>query len=166
MAQVSELSWIKEARTHIGLKENLPNGKANPILVGWLKSLNAWWSDSQTAWCGVFIAHCLQSVGLPYPKDYYRALSWLSFGEKLTSPAYGCVAVKKRTGGGHVTFVVGKTSTGLLVCLGGNQSDSVKLSVYKASDFESFRWVGKSFPLDVRYELPIVNADTGKVKES
>jgi alpha-D-ribose 1-methylphosphonate 5-triphosphate synthase subunit PhnG len=29
-------------------------------------------------------------------------------GTKLAKPAYGCVAVKTRIGGGHVCFVVGK----------------------------------------------------------
>lgn len=162
----NELSWLKEAKSHVGLTENLANGKPNPVLLGWLKQLNAFWSDSKTPWCGVFIAHCMQAVGLPYPKEYFRALSWLNFGTKLTKPCYGCVAVKTRTGGGHVTFVVGKLEDGRLVCLGGNQADSVKYSVYSADAFKAFVWVGKSFPLDVRYELPIIkNIQTGSLKE-
>lgn len=162
----NELAWIKEAKSHVGMTENLPSGKPNPTLQKWLKDLGAWWSDSKTAWCGVFIAHCMQSVGLPYPKEYYRALAWGDFGTKLLKPCYGCVAVKARTGGGHVTFVVGKLADGRLVCLGGNQSDSVKYSVYDASAFKAFIWVGKSFPLDVRYDLPIIsNLVTGAIKE-
>lgn len=166
MSKFNELAWIAEAKRHVGLTENV-NGKPNPILQKWLKDLKAWWSDSSTAWCGVFIAHCLQSVGLPYPKEYYRALSWQNFGRKLLKPCYGCVAVKSRKGGGHVTFVVGQTPQGLLVCLGGNQSDMVKYSLYKKEDFIAFVWTGKSFPLDVRYELPVItDVKTGSIKES
>lgn len=33
--------------------------------------------------------------------------------------------------GGHVGFVVGKTGSGSIVLLGGNQGDQVKLSAYK-----------------------------------
>ena len=165
---MTELSWIAEARKHIGLKE-IKGAKHNATIQQWLKNLNAWWSDDETAWCGVFIAHCLRTSGVAYPKHWYRALDYLNYGAKLKKPAYGCVAVKTRNGGGHVCFVVGRDKkTGKLVCLGGNQSDMVCFALYNESDFEAFMWYGKAnTPAQSRYDLPILTGVTAtKVTES
>lgn len=165
---MTELSWIAEARKHIGLKE-VKGAKHNLTIQKWLKNLNAWWSDDETAWCGVFIAHCLKSAGIVYPKHWYRALSYLDSGARLKKPAYGCVAVKTRKGGGHVCFVVGRDKkTNKLVCLGGNQSDMVCFALYAESDFEAFMWYGKTNnPAQSRYDLPILSGVTAtSVSES
>ena len=110
--------------------------------------------------CGTFIAHCLQTAGVKFPKNWFRALAYLNGGNKLAKPAYGCVAVKTRVGGGHVCFVVGKDKvSGKLVCLGGNQSNMVCYALYNESDFEAFMWYGQtSSPAQHRYELPILSS--------
>lgn len=165
---MNELTWIAEARKHIGLKE-VRGAKHNTTIQQWLKSLNAWWSDDETAWCGVFTAHCLRVADVKYPKHWYRALDYLNYGAKLKKPAYGCIAVKTRNGGGHVCFVVGRDKkTNKLVCLGGNQSDMVCFALYNESDFEAFMWYGKTnTPAQGRYELPILTGvTTTKVTES
>ncbi|RYZ94063.1 MAG: TIGR02594 family protein [Moraxellaceae bacterium] len=162
-----ELKWIEEGRKYVGLREKV-DGKPNPIILEWLRVLKAWWFETNTPWCGVFIAHCLSVAGVQYPKHWYRALDYLNYGARLSRPAYGCVAIKSRKGGGHVTFVVGQTSSGRLVCLGGNQGDMVSYAVYSASDFEQFRWFGKTLtPAPIRYNLPIIDSVTAtKVRES
>ena len=121
MSSFTELDWIKEARKHVGLKE-LNGTNKHPTIDSWAKSLGASWVIGQ-AWCGTFVAHCLKTAGIKYPKNWYRALAYSTEGGvKLSKPAYGCVAVKTRKGGGHVCFVVGRDkTTGKLVCLGGNQ---------------------------------------------
>lgn len=152
-----ELDWIKEARKHVGLKE-VKGARHNTTIQQWLKNLNAWWSDDETAWCGVFIAHCLRVARVKYPKHWYRALDYMNYGARLKKPAYGCVAVKTRKGGGHVCFVVGRDEkTNKLVCLGGNQSDMVCFALYAESEFEAFMWYGKTnTPAANRYDLPIL----------
>ena len=105
---------------------------------------------------------------IKYPKHWYRALDYLNYGAKLKKPAYGCVAVKTRNGGGHVCFVLGRdTKTNKLVCLGGNQSDKVCLALYDEAVFEAFMWYGKtSNPADGRYTLPkFVGVDMANVSE-
>lgn len=169
MSQFPELAWIAEARKHIGLRE-IKGPKHNLTIVGWLKALKAWWTDDETPWCGTFIAHCLQTAGVKYPKNWFRALAYAdtAYGAKLKKPAYGCVAVKTRQGGGHVCFVVGRDlRTGKLVCLGGNQSDMVCFALYAESDFEAFMWCGQtSQPAQHRYELPVLSGVTAtKVSE-
>lgn len=167
MSNKPELDWIFEARKHVGLKE-IKGPQHNKTIQQWLKDLKAWWDDDETAWCGVFVAHCLQAGGIKYPKHWYRALDYLNGGAKLSKPAYGCIAVKSRKGGGHVCFVVGRDKkTGKLVCLGGNQSDSVCYALYNESDFD-FMWYGKtSSPAAHRYELPMITGVTAtKVTEA
>ena len=159
MSNYPELPWIAEARKHIGLKEDTSKFKHSPTILGWLKKLGAWWMDDETPWCGTFVAHCLQTAGVKFPKNWYRALAYLNGGNKLAKPAYGCVAVKTRVGGGHVCFVVGKDKvSGKLVCLGGNQSNMVCYALYGESDFEAFMWYGQtSSPAQHRYDLPILS---------
>lgn len=180
MKNLPELSWIAEARKHVGLRE-IKGPKHNQTILLWLQRLGAWWREDETPWCGVFIAQCLQSVGMTrgpstgkakpmqYPYNWYRALAYQTEGGvELDKPAYGCVAVKTRKGGGHVCFVVGKTAKGALVCLGGNQSDMVCYAVYKKSDFSSFMWYGATTrPAEGRYDLPLIaNVTATKVTES
>ncbi|WP_151765807.1 NlpC/P60 family protein [Acinetobacter colistiniresistens] len=154
-----DLDWMVEAKKHIGLRENTSKTAHNPTILSWLKSLKAWWAEDETPWCGVFVAHCLKVAGVTYPKHWYRALGYLEAGSKLAKPAYGCVAVKTRKGGGHVCFVAGITPGGKLVCVGGNQNNMVSYALYDVKDFEEFRWYGKTNrPAEHRYTLPVISS--------
>ena len=164
----NDLAWMVEAKKHIGLRE-IAGKQHNPTILKWLKSLGAWWQEDETPWCGTFVAWCLKTAGVAYPKHWYRALDYVNYGTKLLKPAYGCVAIKTRSGGGHVCFVAGRDSkTGKLVCIGGNQGNAVSYASYNDSDFQEFRWYGKtSKPAQHRYELPLLSGVTAtKVSES
>lgn len=106
-----------------------------------------------------FVAYCLKKGGKPIlkPAVVGRALAWLDYGTKISKPAYGCLAIKSRSGGGHVGFVVGKTVGGHLLVLGGSQDNQVKISPYNPSVFE-YRWPGVA-PADHRYDLPVLQSD-------
>lgn len=174
-----DLAWIVEAKKHVGLDE-IKGIKHNQTIISWLEELGAWWKDDETAWCGVFIAICLKRAGLIqsktlkakpgyYPKNWMRALAYMyEGGIRLEKPCYGCVAVKTRKGGGHVTFIVGKTQNGKLVGCGGNQSNKVCFAVYDVSEFEAFMWYGKTdTPASRRYDLPVIkNVTASTVSES
>lgn len=178
MAAQPSLPWITEATSHIGLSE-IKGIKHHPTIVKWLEDLKSGWREDETPWCGTFVAHCLQTAGLKrgtvnsrvkwdgktkspagyYPFNWYGALDYSrEGGTKLDKPAYGCVAVKTRKGGGHVTFIVGRDkASGKLVGLGGNQSDKVCYALYDQSEFSGFYWYGtQSTPAAGRYDLPIL----------
>lgn len=162
------LSWVDKAFKYVGLRE-VKGSKHNPTIVDWLKRLGAWWKDDETAWCGVFVAHCLTAVGRgSIPKHWYRALEYLNWGSVLDKPAYGSVAALKRKGGGHVFFVVGVTEKGDIVGLGGNQGDEVNLRVFARSEIEGYRWPPHangvlSMPYPERYNLPVYDSKSLKV---
>lgn len=160
MSEVKQapLSWLTEAFKYEGLRE-IKGAKHNSTIVGWLKSLRAWWSEDETPWCGTFVAHCLTVGGRAVPKNWFRALAYKEYGSVLTKPAYGCIAMTQRKGGGHVFFVVGETENGDIVGYGGNQSDMVNLRVFPRNAIVGYRWPAQangvlSMPYKERYDLP------------
>ncbi|HFB2476084.1 TPA: TIGR02594 family protein [Neisseria gonorrhoeae] len=170
---MTELPWIAEARRHIGLKE-IPGAKHNPTIVQWLKetggfpgAAKSWYFEDETPWCGLFVGYCLGKAGRTVIRDWYRAKAWAMSGlTKLEAPAYGCIAVKPRRGGGHVFFVVGKDAEGRILGLGGNQGNMVSIIPFDPADIDGYFWPSKliggkavpSSPAEGRYRLSDVAA--------
>lgn len=161
----TELPWIAEARRHIGLAE-IPGKAHNPTIIRWLAELKAWWRDDETPWCGTFVAHCLRVAGRDLPMHWYRASAYAAYGKALDTPAYGCIAVLSRQGGGHVGFVIGKDRNGNLLLLGGNQGNRVSVAAFSPSRITRFVWPSwhgaKLNPQPERYQLPEGNAAISK----
>ncbi len=160
---MSELTWIKEARKHIGQRE-VKGSKHNPLILSWLKSLKAWWANDEVPWCGVFTAECLRVGNRALPKHWYRASDYLNWGTRLDAPCYGCVVVFTRQGGGHVGFVVGKDKQGNLMVLGGNQSDAVSIAPFNVGRVSGYRWPPSATDVPMspsagRYDLPILSSN-------
>lgn len=132
--------WLTAARAHIGMRE-IPGPKHNSKITGWLAKLGAWWRDDETPWCGVFCAAVMQDVGLPFPKDYFRAKAWADYGARLQPHliAPGAILVFGREGGGHVGFYVAEDATHYHV-LGGNQANSVNVTRIAKARLLASRW--------------------------
>lgn len=128
----TEVRWLTEGYKYLNVAE-IPGAQTSPVIAKWLNELNAWWHDDETAWCGVFEAHCFKSVGIEPPKQWYRAKSWLTWGVELKKPVLGCVVVFTRVGGGHVGMVAGIDKDGGLYVLGGNQDNKVCVRKFPAS---------------------------------
>lgn len=116
--------YLSIARRDIGLRE-IKGPKHSSRISNWLLRLGAWWRDDETPWCGVAVAGWLNEAGLPYPKTFYRALSWRDYGVPC-GIELGAIAVLQRAGGGHVGIVTGVNLTRTYIrLLGGNQGDRV-----------------------------------------
>lgn len=150
---MSEQIWIFKARKYLNVKE-IPGKESNPTIVRWLIDLKAWWKDDATPWCGTFVAQCFREVQYNIPGAWYRAKAWLNWGRKLETPAYGCVVIFNRQGGGHVGFVVGRDARGRLMVLGGNQDDKVSIDPFDSVRVAGYRWPLEGAEPD--YGLPIV----------
>lgn len=129
--------WIEAAFHELGVKEISGSG-SNPRVEQYHDAVGIPWAKDDVPWCASFVGFCMLKAGYQLPKNPYRALSWLTFGVSAGKPVFGAIAVKKRKGGGHVTFVVGRKGE-YLYCLGGNQHDAVNVAVYHESVFEDFR---------------------------
>jgi uncharacterized protein (TIGR02594 family) len=152
--------WFKTAYALIGTRE-IKGPKHSSTIVGWLDKLGAWWRDDETPWCGVFVAAVLAEHGYSVPRYYMRAKAWLDWGAPVNKPVLGCVAVFDRKGGGHVGFVVGVRSDGLLWVLGGNQGDAVNVALFLPSRVRGYR-VPHNWP-PRQHEPPPVMEAAGKV---
>lgn len=158
-----ELPWLAEARQYIGQRE-IKGSKHNPLILSWLQMLKAWWANDETPWCGLFTAYSLLAAGREIPKHWYRATDYLNVGLPLDKPAYGCIVIFTRVGGGHVGFVVGTDKYGNIMVLGGNQGDAVNIKSFSPDRVSGYRWPANASglllkPNAYRYELPVLESD-------
>lgn len=170
---MKELAWVKLAREFIGQRE-VKGERHNPIIIEWLDDMGrfagesrAWWRDDETPWCGLFVGWVLGQSGRYVVKEWYRAKEWASIDlSRLARPAYGCLAVLDRRGGGHVGFVIGKDAAGNIMLLGGNQGDMVQVSAFAPDRITSYHWpsmftdgkLTKSVPYGERFDLPLLTS--------
>jgi len=134
-----ELPWMTEIRRMMNMHEVYDNAG----LRRWLASDGYALGDpAEFPWCGDAVETPIRLTlpDEPIPKNPYWALNWQKWGEP-TEPTYGCVISISRPGGGHVAFLVGQ-DTSRYYCLGGNQSNRIRVSPINKSRFEpaSFRW--------------------------
>lgn len=174
MTHKNELEWIGKARLHVGLRE-IKGVQHNPNIIKMLDEMGqfsnearAWWRDDEMPWCGLFVGWIMGSSGRYVVKEWFRAKEWAShLLAHLAAPAYGCIAVMDRVGGGHVGFVVGKDARGNIMLLSGNDSDMVRIAPFDPRRITGYywpsRWIDgapmKSVPAAGRYDLPLLHSD-------
>lgn len=157
--------WIDVAMSLMGTKE-VPGAANNPKIIAWSKVIGGNIEKSYIAdsipWCGLFVAYCLVSVGIPPVTDALWALNWRNLGEKQASPSFGSVFTMSRQGGGHTGFAVSQDKHHWHI-LGGNQGDSVTITKIVKSPQHRF-----NFPLgfdDFKKPLPFKEFD-GKISHT
>lgn len=139
--------WVEVALRDLGVREVAGSGSAPAIRAMWERA-GGWVADffrrnggDEVAWCGLFVQNAI-AITLrdePLPSNPLSALAYLKFGVAIDTPRFGCIGVKKRSGGGHVFFVVGEDATHVHA-LGGNQGNSVSVMRIAKSQVEGYRW--------------------------
>ncbi len=133
--------WMEIAKGEIGQHE-AGGTRINPRIQQYFDASGYWGTDdtgAENAWCGSFIAWVMTQHGSALPRASFRAKSWKEFGRQIDEPIYGAIGVKTRTGGGHTSFVVGKSIDGQwLFMLGGNQRNEVNVSRYARDVWSHF----------------------------
>ena len=112
-----------------------------PQIMAMLRLDMKWPSNDEVPWCSAFVNYICYLCRHPRYKDL-RARSWLrvGIGISLDQAEAGDIVIIKRgkgdqpgpentTAQGHVGFYAG-TFLGFIEILGGNQSDTVKISRY------------------------------------
>lgn len=137
--------WMETAQNFIGVKEY--RGSAdNPLLLRWAQIVGGWtasyYKRDSIPWCGLFVAICLIQNSIKPSPEALRAKAWYSNwpdGKRLKEPAFGCIIVFTRKGGGHVGFYVSEDRNYYHV-LGGNQSDAVNIQKISKSRVMGYMW--------------------------
>lgn len=164
MVEAGRPLWLQVSLSHIGLRET-PGAANNRELVADIQTVAKDYQSDSTPWCAGWVSFCLAKAGVRGSKSPLWALSYAEgWGVRLAGPAVGAIAVKTRTGGGHVTFVAGRNRNNLLACCGGNQNDMVNIAEYSVGSFNKGFFWPKDIPLPKVgiSTLPIVSA-SGKV---
>jgi uncharacterized protein (TIGR02594 family) len=103
----SSSSIVAEARRYIG---------TNP-------------TNRRSLWCGAFMDMVLQRTGHKPGGNLARA--YASYGQRISGPQVGALAVMSRgRGGGHVGVVSGVEPNGNVIVVSGNHNNTVAESVY------------------------------------
>lgn len=128
------------AERFVGIKE-VGGQVDNPMILAMLTLDQEWPEHDEVPWCSAFANYICWLARLPRSKDL-RARSWLTVGKGITldQAEPGDIIVLQRGKGeqpgpevidapGHVGFYAGRFGEFIEV-LGGNQSDTVKISRY------------------------------------
>lgn len=117
---------------------------ANPDIVMFANHTSLKATSDEIPWCSSF-ANYIVNVSGDKGTGSAAARSWLSWGRKLIEPTPGCIVVLDRhdannPDAAHVTFYVcDDVDPNKIQCIGGNQGDSVKMSVYPKSQVLGYR---------------------------
>jgi len=135
--------YLEIARNEIGQVEK--RGGENPRIIEYHSTTTLKAREDEVAWCSSFVNWCITKAGLKGTNSA-AAASWLSWGQRITTPTIGCITVIKQrtkghdsatgsTSGFHVGFFL-EIKEGRIFLLGGNQSDSVKISSFGLASYE------------------------------
>lgn len=126
------------ARREIGTTE-VPGAGNNPRIIEYHSSCDLRATEDSVAWCSAFVNWCMMKAGIPRTKSA-AARSWLNYGRAIDVPQVGCIVIFRRGDppAGHVAFVESVEGEYLL-CLGGNQGDTVKCARFPKKDVLGYR---------------------------
>ena len=137
-----EYPWLTTAYAEFGVRE-IPGTQHNPKILEYLNSTDLAqkypYLPDETDWCAAFVNWCVEKVGLPSMNSAV-VNPWRSWGKASPVPAKrGAVTTFLwYDGWAHVSFYLGDLGN-YVVCLGGNQSDAVWISVYHKKYVTSYR---------------------------
>ena len=131
------------ASAEIGVKE-LEGTAHNDRIIAYAREAGFdWYKADETPWCSVFLNWVAHKAGADRSKDA-RSASWTAVGEKVSEPLPGDVILFGKGGNigkiYHVGLFMGFSEDGKrLFCLGGNQTNQVKVSKMWRSEVAGYR---------------------------
>jgi uncharacterized protein (TIGR02594 family) len=117
------------ALAELGVHET-PGPEATARILEYTKHTTLDAQSDETAWCASFANFVTDTAGFPGTHSA-AAASFQNWGVELEAPILGCIVVWPH----HVTFCDHPDiSNDIIRCLGGNQSNSVKVSRFPVAD--------------------------------
>ncbi len=121
-------STVAAAKTYQGMHEGKHTGSLSKLLKV---------NPRKTPWCAAFANAILKKKGKKGTGSL-AARSFFAWGKKVAKPQHGDVVIIKTRRGYHVGFFVG-FKNGKVLVIGGNQSNSVKITAYPIKSVAQFR---------------------------
>lgn len=124
----------------LGIHET-PGPEATARIVEYAKHTTLSANSDETPWCSSFCNFVVDTAGFK-GTHLANARSWLDWGIVLDKPIVGCVVVLKRDPppSGHVGICNNADiENGIIQIVGGNQSDSVKVSRFPVEHVLGYR---------------------------
>jgi uncharacterized protein (TIGR02594 family) len=137
--------WLDEAWRELGQRERTGAADNARILAMYREAGHASVAHDEVPWCAAFVGACLSRAGMRGTRSL-MARSYASYGEQLSEPRTGAIAVLSRGRDpalGHVGFVVGALDDQLFL-LGGNQGDAVSVAAFPLARLVALRWPDKT----------------------
>jgi uncharacterized protein (TIGR02594 family) len=163
IGQAIDLSYMWCLLSQLGVEEMSGYDINRGEIMSYHKTTSEYdhtWTDEK-AWCSSILNWVMEQSGIEGTHSA-RALSWLDWGRELSEPTKGCIAVMNYgRGKGHVGVVVGVTENGFIAVLGGNQHNSVNVSVFSHDDYNDITYVYPS-NLSRTYSLPVISGSSGR----
>jgi len=145
----SDIPWFEIAKHEMecDIMEEYGPYNNNPRIIEYHKSttLNQNNLTDEIPWCSSFVNWCMKMADIEGTNSA-RAKSWENWGDSLSQPLTGCIAVLTRSSNpekGHVGFFCDETEN-YIKLLGGNQKNRVKISNYRKDRLVSYRWPSDS----------------------
>lgn len=130
--------WLADALAHMGEHEIL--GKAdNQFILDCFKYTNYKASHDEVPWCAAFVSRMLEESG--YKSEHSAwAQSYEKVGQACELKPGAILVFKWANGDHHVSICHHIVNDDLVACVGGNQSNMVKMSIYSRKSLVSIRW--------------------------
>ena len=138
---------LKIAASQLGVKE-IRGAEDNTQIVAYAKETNiSGINNDEIPWCSTFVNWCAKEAGLPI-SGKPNARSWINVGKTTDKPVPGDVVVFWRESinswKGHVGIFLGfNKESNKVYCLGGNQSDKVRISPFPKERILQYRKLTK-----------------------
>lgn len=122
------MNVLDVAKKYLGEHEIL-GSKDNQFILDCFKHTGYKADHDEVPWCAAFVCRVLDECGLPSTKSA-AAVSYAHYGHPSALIPGSIVVFKWASGGHHVTFCHHLVDHDYVACIGGNQSDMVKISVF------------------------------------
>ena len=135
--------YLEIAMDELGVHET-KGTEATQRIIEYDKCTSLKATSDEVAWCSAFANFVVTSAG-DIGTGSAAARSWLDWGKVLSSPVAGCIVIMDRKdannpNAAHVTFYVCEDGDKTRIqCIGGNQGDAVKMSVFPKAKVLGYR---------------------------
>ncbi len=128
---------LDQAKKYLGEHE-ISGYKDNQFILDCFQFTGYKASHDEVPWCAAFVGRVLHEVGCKGTGSA-AANSYLHYGVASELVPGAVIVFKWASGGHHVSFCHHVVDSHYVACLGGNQSDSVKISVFNRKFIEAVR---------------------------